>query len=104
MTLSQAGYQITQQRRPLAVGGHVEYPLHRHTDKTVRSKLQTARLIQLQLEQDSGKSLHDDEMSVSLIDLNRAGLTLLHDPLIDLVQVTCIYNKLRVFIVHTNDY
>jgi len=28
----------------------------------------------VQLEQDSGKSLHDDEISISLIDLNRAGL------------------------------
>lgn len=35
--------------------------------------LKTARLIQLQLEQDSGKSLHDVELSHSLIDLNRAG-------------------------------
>jgi len=77
-TLFQAGYQITQERRPLAVGGYVEYPLHRHTDKSARSKLQTARLVQLQLEQDSGKSLHDDEMSISLIDLNRSGLALLH--------------------------
>lgn len=28
---------------------------------------------QIQLEQDSGKSLHDDERSQTLIDLNRAG-------------------------------
>jgi len=76
--LSQAGYQITQQRQPLAVGGHVEYPLSRHEDISCRSNLQTARLIQLQLEQDSGKSLHDAEMSISLIDLNRAGVILLH--------------------------
>jgi len=73
----QAGYQITQQRQPLAVGGHVDFPLSRHEDKKRRSQLQTARLIQLQLEQDSGKSLHDDELSISLIDLNRAGLMLL---------------------------
>jgi len=75
--LFQTGYQITQQRRPLAVGGSFDYPLTRHQDKNLREKLQTARLVQLQLEQDSGKSLHDDELSVSLIDLNRAGLTLL---------------------------
>jgi len=73
----QAGYQITQQRQPLAVGGYIEYPLSRHLDTKARSGLRTARLIQLQLEQDSGKSLHDDEMSLSLIDLNRAGLILL---------------------------
>jgi len=73
----QAGYQITQQRKPLAVGGCVEYPLTRSQDKNLRWQLRTARLVQLQLEQDSGKSLHDDEMSISLIDLNRAGSMLL---------------------------
>jgi len=34
----------------------------------------TARLHQIQLEQDSGKSIHDETHQQSLIDLNRAGL------------------------------
>lgn len=34
-------------------------------------------LLQLQLEQDSGKSLHDEELKKSLVDLNRAGLPLM---------------------------
>lgn len=33
----------------------------------------TVRIKQIQLEQDSGKSLHDDARSQTLIDLNRAG-------------------------------
>lgn len=33
----------------------------------------TVRIKQIQLEQDSGKSLHDDLRSQTLIDLNRAG-------------------------------
>lgn len=33
----------------------------------------TVRIKQIQLEQDSGKSLHDDQRSQTLIDLNRAG-------------------------------
>lgn len=37
----------------------------------------TVQLLQLQLEQDSGKSLHDHEMRRSLVDLNRAGLPLM---------------------------
>lgn len=37
----------------------------------------TIRITQVQLEQDSGKSLHDAEESHSLIDLNRAGIALL---------------------------
>lgn len=32
------------------------------------------RVRQIQLEQDSGKSLHDDQRSRTLIDLNRAGI------------------------------
>lgn len=64
-----AGYQITQQRRPLAKNGHVTYLL----DNAQRR----ARIIQLQLEQDSGKSLHDTNAHISLIDLNRAGIGLM---------------------------
>ncbi|MFT7807579.1 glutamyl-tRNA(Gln) amidotransferase subunit B, mitochondrial [Arapaima gigas] len=66
-----AGYQITQQRLPIAVGGRLTYShlvSHKHSqvvDKCVRIK-------QIQLEQDSGKSLHDSYRSQTLIDLNRA--------------------------------
>ncbi|XP_062621107.1 glutamyl-tRNA(Gln) amidotransferase subunit B, mitochondrial-like [Saccostrea cucullata] len=68
------GYQITQQRQPLAVGGEVEYIL---IDEQNRYILKTARITQLQLEQDSGRSLHDEEGGQSLIDLNRAGIGLM---------------------------
>lgn len=37
----------------------------------------SVRLIQLQLEQDSGKSLHDEYAGQSLVDLNRAGVPLM---------------------------
>uniref|UniRef100_K1QNM8 Putative glutamyl-tRNA(Gln) amidotransferase subunit B, mitochondrial n=1 Tax=Magallana gigas TaxID=29159 RepID=K1QNM8_MAGGI len=68
------GYQITQQRQPLAVGGEVEYIL---IDQNNRYVTKTARITQLQLEQDSGRSLHDEEGRQSLIDLNRAGIGLM---------------------------
>ncbi|XP_066156732.1 glutamyl-tRNA(Gln) amidotransferase subunit B, mitochondrial [Euwallacea fornicatus] len=69
-----AGYQITQQRAPLASEGvldfHVFTPgVHKNSYKT------SARIKQLQLEQDSGKSLHDSDRS--LVDLNRAGVPLM---------------------------
>ncbi|ESO90680.1 hypothetical protein LOTGIDRAFT_233688 [Lottia gigantea] len=70
------GYQITQQREPLAINGKVDFIVF---DKK-KSKLpytKTVQLIQLQLEQDSGKSLHDDQGGKSLIDLNRAGVGLM---------------------------
>ena len=67
-----AGYQITQQAKPLANDGHLEFNVLKSS--TV-SKSHTGRvsITQLQLEQDSGKSLHDEERMLSLIDLNRAG-------------------------------
>lgn len=70
-----AGYQITQQRQPLALGGQVPYVFH--CSHTSRVEERSAYLIQLQLEQDSGKSLHDKGDQLSLIDLNRAGVGLM---------------------------
>lgn len=69
---TQAGYQITQQRRPIAVDGLLTYSLlgGKKGNKVVK---RTVSIKQIQLEQDSGKSLHDDVNSQSLIDLNRAG-------------------------------
>lgn len=68
----QAGYQITQQRLPIATNGHLTYSIYlgkKHSQVTTK----TVRIKQIQLEQDSGKSLHDDLRSQTLIDLNRAG-------------------------------
>lgn len=71
-----AGYQITQQRRPLAVGGTLEFPV---LDPALRKGGYYCRsdIVQLQLEQDSGKSLHDIEGGRSLVDLNRCGAGLM---------------------------
>ncbi|MBN3301149.1 GATB amidotransferase, partial [Amia calva] len=71
-----AGYQITQQRVPIAVNGSLTYSLLLgHKQNQVVTK--TVRIKQIQLEQDSGKSLHDDSRSQTLIDLNRAGVGLM---------------------------
>ncbi|XP_061586762.1 glutamyl-tRNA(Gln) amidotransferase subunit B, mitochondrial [Cololabis saira] len=71
-----AGYQITQQRRPIAVDGTLTYSLlgGKKKSQVIRK---TAQIKQVQLEQDSGKSLHDDVRSQTLIDLNRAGVGLM---------------------------
>lgn len=70
----QTGYQITQQSTPLAYDGFLEFQvftpgIHK---KPYRKKV---KLKQLQLEQDSGRTLHADDRS--LIDLNRAGAPLM---------------------------
>ncbi|KTF85582.1 hypothetical protein cypCar_00022288 [Cyprinus carpio] len=71
-----AGYQITQQRVPIAVNGMLVYS---HFEGRRRNQVVTksVKIKQIQLEQDSGKSLHDDEQSQTLIDLNRAGVGLM---------------------------
>ncbi|XP_068178031.1 glutamyl-tRNA(Gln) amidotransferase subunit B, mitochondrial [Antennarius striatus] len=71
-----AGYQITQQRRPIAVDGTLAYILlgGKKRNQVIRK---TVRIKQIQLEQDSGKSLHDDLRGQTLVDLNRAGVGLM---------------------------
>ncbi|XP_033481109.2 glutamyl-tRNA(Gln) amidotransferase subunit B, mitochondrial [Epinephelus lanceolatus] len=71
-----AGYQITQQRRPIAVDGTLTYSLL-GGKKRSQVMRKTVSIKQIQLEQDSGKSLHDDLRSQTLIDLNRAGVGLM---------------------------
>ncbi|XP_071445870.1 glutamyl-tRNA(Gln) amidotransferase subunit B, mitochondrial [Hetaerina americana] len=71
-----AGYQITQHRKPLAHDGVLPFEVYvwQRKEKLYRKK---SHVIQLQLEQDSGKSLHDDKNMRSLVDLNRAGVGLM---------------------------
>ncbi|XP_056892395.1 glutamyl-tRNA(Gln) amidotransferase subunit B, mitochondrial [Takifugu flavidus] len=71
-----AGFQITQQRQPIAVDGALLYSLlgGKKRNQVIQK---TVRIKQIQLEQDSGKSLHDDLRSQTFIDLNRAGVGLM---------------------------
>ncbi len=67
-----AGYQITQQRRPIATKGHLDFQVLKSS--TVPDTYSSSvGIIQVQLEQDSGKSLHDLERNITLVDLNRCG-------------------------------
>ncbi|KAH8264107.1 hypothetical protein KR038_002947 [Drosophila bunnanda] len=68
------GYQITQQRAALANDGTMSFPVITPGKKVY---YKSVKLLQLQLEQDSGKSLHDEQLKRSLVDLNRAGLPLM---------------------------
>ncbi|XP_011256019.1 glutamyl-tRNA(Gln) amidotransferase subunit B, mitochondrial isoform X1 [Camponotus floridanus] len=71
-----AGFQITQQRQPIAVDGEIKF--HVFTPGIHKSPyLKSSKIKQIQLEQDSGKSLHDENTAKSLIDLNRAGIPLM---------------------------
>jgi aspartyl-tRNA(Asn)/glutamyl-tRNA(Gln) amidotransferase subunit B len=65
-----AGYQISQYEHPLVGEGKVEIEL---ADGSTRE----IGITRLHLEQDAGKSLHDQHPSKSYIDLNRAGVALM---------------------------
>jgi aspartyl-tRNA(Asn)/glutamyl-tRNA(Gln) amidotransferase subunit B len=64
------GYQITQMDEPIVLGGEVEIALADGTTKTIR-------VTRAHLEEDAGKSLHEDFHGMTGIDLNRAGTPLL---------------------------
>jgi len=67
------GYQISQFEIPIVQGGEVSFFLEEGKE-TVRK---TVRLVRAHLEEDAGKSLHEDFVGQSGIDLNRAGTPLL---------------------------
>jgi len=63
------GYQISQYELPIVKGGEIRI-LTKSGEKTIR-------LTRAHLEEDAGKSLHEDFQDMSGIDLNRAGVPLL---------------------------
>jgi aspartyl-tRNA(Asn)/glutamyl-tRNA(Gln) amidotransferase subunit B len=63
------GYQISQFEIPVVQGGVVEFFLD--------GEKNSVRLVRAHLEEDAGKSLHEDFIGQSGIDLNRAGTPLL---------------------------
>ncbi|VDK32300.1 unnamed protein product [Taenia asiatica] len=67
-----AGFQITQHAQPIAEDGWLEY-VWKPPDTNFPPQVSKAKIKRIQLEQDTGKSLHDVKNGRSLIDLNRAG-------------------------------
>ena len=63
------GYQISQFEIPVVQGGSVEFFLG--------DEKKSVRLVRAHLEEDAGKSLHEEIIGMSGIDLNRAGTPLL---------------------------
>ncbi|MFL0810157.1 MAG: Asp-tRNA(Asn)/Glu-tRNA(Gln) amidotransferase subunit GatB [Agarilytica sp.] len=68
------GYQTTQLEEPIVNGGYVDISLENGEQKRIR-------IHHAHLEEDAGKSLHEDYHGMSGIDLNRAGT-----PLIEIVS------------------
>lgn len=64
------GYQITQDKTPICNGGFVMIKDDHGNDKKID-------LERIHMEEDAGKSMHDQDLYDTLIDLNRAGVPLL---------------------------
>ncbi|SCU95226.1 LAME_0F11276g1_1 [Lachancea meyersii CBS 8951] len=86
------GFQITQHYSPFAKGGSME--LTNIIDSIDQDRLQID-ILQLQIEQDTGKSVYRDAEQMSLIDLNRSNV-----PLIEMVTLPNFYDlkQIRSFI------
>ncbi len=67
------GYQITQDKTPICDGGEVTFKVNGET--------KTVRITRIHMEEDAGKSIHDQDPYNTLVDLNRAGV-----PLVEIVS------------------
>ena len=63
------GYQITQDKHPICIGGSLNVK--------ITEGVKTIRLHHIHMEEDAGKSIHDQNPTATLIDLNRSGTPLL---------------------------
>ena len=73
------GYQISQFEIPVVQGGSIEFFLDSAGTSSASAERtkKSVRLVRAHLEEDAGKSLHEDFVGQSGIDLNRAGTPLL---------------------------
>lgn len=89
------GYQISQYQHPIVGKGAIEIDLPDGSVKTIG-------ITRLHLEQDAGKSLHDQHPSKSFVDLNRSGTALMEivsEPDIRGPDEACAYlSKLRMIL------
>ncbi len=67
------GYQISQYELPIVEGGRIKI----QTGNDINENTKIVRLTRAHLEEDAGKSLHEDFHGMTGIDLNRAGTPLL---------------------------
>ena len=67
------GYQISQYEIPVVQGGTLGFAV----EKDGKTEFKTINLTRAHLEEDAGKSLHEDYQGMTGIDLNRAGTPLL---------------------------
>lgn len=91
------GYQITQDNKPICKDGYIDLTLG-------NGDLKRIGINRIHLEEDAGKSMHDQSEDFSFIDLNRAGV-----PLIEIVtepdirsaeEASLLLNSIRQLVRH----
>jgi aspartyl-tRNA(Asn)/glutamyl-tRNA(Gln) amidotransferase subunit B len=79
------GYQISQHTAPICDGGIVSIPLPGGGQRDIR-------LNRIHLEEDAGKSMHDQDPSFTMVDYNRAGV-----PLVEIVSEPDLHSSDEVY-------
>jgi len=91
------GYQISQYKYPIVGQGEITIDLKDGTSKKIR-------IIRLHLEQDAGKSLHDQNPEKTYVDLNRSGIALMEivsEPDLRSAEEVALYiTKLRSLLMY----
>ena len=91
------GYQISQYKFPIVGKGKVTIDLNDGTSKKIR-------ITRLHLEQDAGKSLHDQNPEKTYVDLNRSGIALMEivsEPDLRSAEEAAVYlTKLRSILMY----
>ena len=81
---SPKAYQITQDNEPICIGGFLEIE--------VNGKKKKVQIHHIHMEEDAGKTIHDQDPNYSLVDLNRAGT-----PLLELVTEPDLHSSEEVY-------
>ena len=91
------GYQISQYKYPIIGEGIVTIDFKDGSSKNIR-------IVRLHLEQDAGKSLHDQNPTKTYVDLNRSGVALMEivsEPDLSSPQEASLYiNKIRSILMY----
>jgi len=91
------GYQISQYKYPIVGEGKVTIDLKNGHSKEIR-------IVRLHLEQDAGKSLHDQNPTKTYVDLNRSGVALMEivsEPDLRSAEEAALYiTKIRTILMY----
>ncbi len=90
------GYQITQHDLPICEYGNLNFP--------TKNGIKAVEIERIHIEEDSGKSLHMDDINCSYCDYNRAGIPLLEvvtrPDLRSAEEAMDVYKALRTLVIH----